>query len=221
MPADALQALACRCARIAWALCLVPLLSAIVCLPAAAQQSPGEPLGSRAGSGPHTTLIVSVRYGAGREPGQAGGGSRSYHTAQRSKIQQLTMLEGSTAYLTHSSVQPYPTIALLPVVGAEYGVVGGLDEQELRTGFTVTPLVQGNEVILDIAVQADRRSQDKGGAIDSTQLQTRVRGALGSWISLSGEGLPAAKAAGVKTYSTAPKSDARDEQIWVRVDRQD
>tara|TARA_R110001592_G_scaffold363398_2_gene687999 strand:- start:66763 stop:67374 length:612 start_codon:yes stop_codon:yes gene_type:complete len=165
-----------------------------------------------------TMLTVSVRYGGARESEQSAVGSRHYQTADRNEIQQLRMLEGDTAYLTRSSEQPYPSIVALPAQGAGYPVVGGLDYRELRTGFTVTPTVQGDEAILDIAVETAQQSQRGAGAIDSTRLQTRVRGALGSWISLRGVGLPAQAGTGKKSYSTAPRAQASDQDIWVRVD---
>ena len=121
-------------------------------------------------------LTVSVRYGGAREPEHSAAGSRHFQTADRSEIQQLRMLEGDTAYLTRSIEQPYPSIVALPAQGAVYPVVGGLDYRELRTGFTVTPTVQGDEAILDIAVETAQQSQRGAGAIDSTRLQTRVRG---------------------------------------------
>jgi len=214
MRAECFRALLPRCARVALGVYLLPLLC-VVASPLAEQPGSNAPVTAQ------PMLIVSVRYGTGGEPGQAGVGSRQYQTADRREVQQLTMLAGGTARLTRSSQQAYPVIALLPAVGAGYGLVGGLDEQPLRTGFTVTPTVQGNEVILDIAVQVAHRSQSDGGAVDSTQLQTRVKGALGSWISLVGEGLSAPAKAGTKSYSTARKKDVSDEDIWVRVDRVD
>lgn len=198
----------------------VALLSAMACSLAVAAAPREEQVGIKSTARSQTMLTVSVRYGEGREPEQGGADSRHYQTEDRSEIQQLRMLEGDTAYLTRSSQQPYPSIVAVPAAGADYALVGGLDYRELRTGFTVAPIVQGDEVILDIAVETAQESQRGAGGIDSTRLQTRVRGALGSWISLRGVGLPAQADAGVKSYSTAPRTHASDDDIWVRVDRE-
>ena len=172
-------------------------------------------------------LLVSVAAGADlairqhaagaadpREPQAAG---RSYQSAPRHLPQQLQVLSGHTAYVGYTRDAPYPVIAAgIDLYGPRALV--GLRERRLQSGFSVTPTLQGERVLLAIGAVREHLARQDNATVESTAVRTTVSGELGQWLRLSGSARPASAAgSGGRIYATGPKRSARERDIWVRV----
>jgi hypothetical protein len=166
------------------------------------------------------SLLVSVRYGGESTTAMTGSKGRHYQTADRNPPRQLRMLEGHTAYLSYGEAIPYPTISVGPDVVLD-DTRYGIEYRELQSSFTVTPRLQGDQVLLEIEVANERRSRQDGGIIDNSALSTVVSGAIGEWIRLAGSAPQEPAGASGKVISTAPKAREAESEVWVRVERLD
>jgi hypothetical protein len=128
-------------------------------------------------------------------PPQPGGGSgiqarnRSYRD-ERDVLQQVRVLDGGNARIQTGTTTPVPVYER---GRTRDGFVGrsGVVGIDTGTGFTVTPRLRGNQVIVDIDQRSSNFSRgldDRFGrdSISGGGLQTQVSGPLGSWIPLGG-----------------------------------
>lgn len=175
-------------------------------------------------------LLVSVRTG-GREQGASKGvsgsgtlstsGSRARVDAHDNQTQNdsnrvasVAVLEGNSAVInTGSSVPIVTTIAA--GAGRRPWAAAQTEYRELTTGFVVTPRLNGDLVILDIAQQAESL---RGGAIQSQRLNTQASGRVGEWLSLGAVNESATtEQRGIATRQYSTRSDERT--VWIKVDR--
>lgn len=141
-------------------------------------------------------------------------GERNVQT-QGSSVSSVQVLAGSSAFIaTGTSV---PIVTSVAVGGGRRPFVAGtIEQRNLQRGFTVTPRVNGDQVILDISQQDERVS---GGGIQSQSLNTQVTGRLGAWMQLGGVSESSSRTdSGVlsRSYSTG----GNELSIWVKVDAQ-
>ncbi len=89
--------------------------------------------------------------------------------------------------------------------------------RDVGQGFYAVPRLNGNQVTLDIAQQADSLNAHGRGNINTQRLSTTVSGRLGEWMELGGSGRQASGSkSGTLNLST---SDARDNRsIWLMVE---
>jgi type II secretory pathway component GspD/PulD (secretin) len=149
-------------------------------------------------------LIVSVRYtghpqGRSTDLGLGGtitnSGSQievragtATRTAEDSSVSSVRVLEGNGAHISSGQSVPTVTAVLWGPRSGRRNVVGGVatDYRELNSGFDVLPRVNGDRVMLDIATQQERAT-DQGQVSTTVQrATTTVAGRLGEWIEIGG-----------------------------------
>jgi type II secretory pathway component GspD/PulD (secretin) len=189
-------------------------------------------------------LFVSVRQGAGgeqqssaasasgtvrtdngsvsvNEPPRDRSGATVHATESSSRVSDgsvasVQVSEGMSAYVATGASVPIVTVA---AVAAVHGprrpwVVGSTEYRDLNSGFKVTPRVNGQQVILDVAQQDERVA---AGTVQSQRLSTQVTGRLGEWIELGGVSDSAsASQSGTMSRQYATRSDSRS--IWIKVE---
>ncbi|MGH8177133.1 MAG: hypothetical protein ACREV5_12810 [Steroidobacter sp.] len=130
-------------------------------------------------------------------------------------ISSVQVLEGGSAFIaTGSSVPIVTTIAAGG--GRRPWAVNSTSYRDLSSGFTVTPRVNGEAVILDIAQQNEGVSR---GQIETQRLTTQISARLGEWVPLGGVSESStSRSSGVLNRSHATRSDERS--IWVKVEAQ-
>ncbi|HEY0684001.1 MAG TPA: secretin N-terminal domain-containing protein [Steroidobacter sp.] len=141
-------------------------------------------------------------------------GERTLQT-QNSSVSSVSVLEGNSAFIATGTSVPIVT-AVAVGGGRRPFVAGAIEHRDLQRGFTVTPRVAGDQVILDISQQDERVS---GGGIQSQSLNTQVMGRLGTWIQLGSVSESSSRTdRGIlsRNYSTG----ANELAIWVKVDPQ-
>ncbi len=94
--------------------------------------------------------------------------------------QSLRVLEGREASFFIGQTLPTVLHQRLP----DGRIVETVHLQEARTGFTVRPQLQGDQVRLDISPRQDRSAAD--GSIEIQSATTTVTSPLGEWIDLTG-----------------------------------
>ena len=208
------------------------LIATTTISPLAALAAPREPLHEQ--NSPAIELLVSVRSGKdmAADRGAAAGPvdnpqgstqpSRIYKTPSRAKTQQVRVLEGHDAYISHSESVPYPSVLSDNYPDRVYPILA-LEYRELKRGFAVRPYFSGSQLLLDISASSDRWSQRGGSVIDGTVIKTTIRAEMGQWIRLGGtdetdktdKGKP-----GIYQLHKSTK-DNRENEIWVRVERID
>ena len=141
-------------------------------------------------------------------------GERNLQT-QNSSVSSVLVLEGNSAFIATGTSVPIVT-AVAVGGGRRPFVAGTIEQRNLQRGFTVTPRVAGEQVILEISQQDERVA---GGNIQSQSLNTQVAGRLGSWIQLGGVSESSSStSSGIlsRSYSTG----GSDLAVWVKVDPQ-
>ncbi|MBL8271943.1 secretin N-terminal domain-containing protein [Steroidobacter sp.] len=139
-------------------------------------------------------------------------GERNVQT-QGASVSSVQVLAGSSAFIATGTSVPIVT-AVAVGGGRRPFVAGTIEQRNLQRGFTVTPRVNGDQVILDISQQDERVT---GGGIQSQSLNTQVTGRLGSWMQLGGVSESSSQTNnGVlsRSYSTG----SNELSIWVKVD---
>lgn len=127
-------------------------------------------------------------------------------------------LEGQPAFIETGQDIPYPysNTTITP-----YGVTSnsGIDYQNVSSGFYVTPRVQGDHVVLEVAPRLERVDPYGSGAIDSRATNTTVSGRLGEWIPLGGA---STANGGVDSELLARTRRQGDNSytVWIKVDEQ-
>ena len=177
-------------------------------------------------------LLVSVRNASGQQierEGASVSGTLSTEGAharvdahdtasQRSRdgIASVAVLEGNSAMINNG--------ASIPIVTAVAGgggrrrewIAAQTEYRDLANGFVVTPRVNGERVVLDIAQRAQKA---RNGVIENQELQTQASGRLGEWLSLGGVAESSTSTQrGIGTRQYATQSDQRS--IWIKVELQ-
>lgn len=175
-------------------------------------------------------LLVSVRTGArdqGKDSGVSASGALSTSGARgridahdrqtqndSNRVASVAVLEGNAALInTGASVPIVTTIAA--GAGRRPWAAVETEYRDLATGFVVTPRLNGDGVILDIAQQAE---SVRGGTIQSQRLNTQVSGRVGEWLSLgSVDESVSTEQRGIATRQYSTRSNERT--VWIKVER--
>ncbi|MDX9707994.1 MAG: secretin N-terminal domain-containing protein [Trichloromonas sp.] len=148
-------------------------------------------------------------------PGRVGieEGGRTLGNRSRSTEQFVQVLDGETALIEVGERRPYARIRAY-VGGHRRGVVEVTDFQDLAEGFLVRPNLQGEGVVLDISPYQSM-SEDTG-AIDFSQLATRVEAPFDEWIDLGGhlEGNSVGDKAG-----NVLRAGGDQRHLWIKISR--
>lgn len=137
------------------------------------------------------------------------------HTAADA-VSSVRLIEGGSAFISTGTSVPMVTAVFTRGDRKRVDTGAALEYHDVTSGFSVTPRVNGDRVVLEI----DQQSQQlEGGAIRSQSLGTQVSGALGEWIELGGVmESENSRERGVASGRYATNSDART--VWVKVDAQ-
>ena len=148
-------------------------------------------------------------------PGRVGieEGDRTLGNRNRSTEQFVQVLDGETALIEVGQRRPYARIRAY-VGGHRRGVVEVTDFQDLAEGFLVRPNLQGEGVVLDISPYQSTPADT--GAIDFSQLTTRVEAPFDEWIDLGGhlEGNSVGDNAGNVLRATGGQR-----HLWIKISR--
>lgn len=174
-------------------------------------------------------FLVSVRRATQQEIQQeqaaaaarvgSGGGSVTLSTNQSRSlregngVQSVQVLEGSSAFIATGSSVPMITSA---VVGGGRRPVAGVttEYRNISSGFTVTPRLAGEQVLLQIEQQAQRRGNN--GEVQTQSLSTQVTGKLDEWLRLGGvEETAQSQSGGIASGSYSTRSS--EQTIWIKV----
>ena len=110
--------------------------------------------------------------------------------------------------------QPYVDLTTTPYGDA---VTRGIDYQQILSGMYVTPRLQGDRVVLDVAPQLERLDAAGSGAITTHSSQTTVSGRLGEWIPLGGANLTSSGDDAELLARTRRHGD-NSYAVWIKVE---
>lgn len=160
--------------------------------------------------------------------------ARVYNTQSRVKTRQVRVLDGNTALISQSKSELYATAlgGIGPYGGHRYGGhrYDGhryleLEYRDLQQGFTVRPQLVEDQLLLEISAVNERRSDERGGVLESTEIETTIRATPGQWIRLGGSdelgGSNTFQSTGDSTYRSTSSPVDEEDEIWVRVERLD
>lgn len=122
--------------------------------------------------------------------------------------QTVRTMEGVPAQIKAGNVYPRQNFSL-------YGYPTTTDYSEATTGFTVTPRLAGQQVILSISPWSDRLNGR--GQIETQDAQSTIRVNLGEWVELGGVGENSTNS----TFVTTHQTNKSQMHILVKVDRAD
>lgn len=123
--------------------------------------------------------------------------------------------EGGAAYI--ATGESVPVISTVMMGGGRRPwLAAGVEYRDLDNGFMVTPRLNGQRVILDIAQRSERRG-DSAAQLDLQSLETQVTGQLGEWLALGAVNESAVRRDDGLTGRRYSTKDAALE-IWVKVD---
>jgi hypothetical protein len=158
-------------------------------------------------------------------------GERNLQT-QNSSVSSVQVLEGNAAFIATGSSVPIVTSVAVGGGSCWAGmpecrgrrdaqdrppfVAGTIEHRNLQRGFTVTPRVNGDQVIMEISQQDERVA---GGGIQSQSLNTQVIGRLGTWMQLGGVSESSTRTDS-GTLSRNYSTGANELSIWVKVEAQ-
>ncbi|MGH8595436.1 MAG: secretin N-terminal domain-containing protein [Gammaproteobacteria bacterium] len=143
-------------------------------------------------------------------------GTRTRSEGDESQLHTVVGMEGAPAYIATGHEFPYPYYR---ETHTPYGaqVSTGIAYQQLSSGLYVTPHLQGDRVVLDIAPQLERTDAYGSGTIESHGAATTVGGRLGEWIEIGGTHTASG---GIDTELLARTRRQGDNSytVWVKVE---
>ena len=169
-------------------------------LAAAATLRTGSAAGS-SGEAPARRSGVTVRATDDSVHGQVGG------------VSSVQVIEGSSAFIaTGASVPIVTTIAA--GAGRRPWAASATSYRDVASGFMVTPRVNGDIAIVEIAQQQEGVHR---GQVETQRLTTQLSARLGEWVRLGGVSESAStQERGILSRTRKTRSD--DLSLWVRVE---
>ncbi len=170
-----------------------------------------------------------IEIGNGKESDDGAGGRITYSTTggsvsvagtgtQRSlrdsPIHMVRVAEGNEAYIETGERIPYFTGAAW---NGRRAFAGGVEYENVVTGFYVLPRVRGDNVVLEVSPFKSSRSDTGRGNIDTQSANTTVTGRVGEWLLIGGvtEQVERADSAIGTTYATR---GGRNSGIWIKAE---
>ena len=129
-------------------------------------------------------------------------------------VASVNVIEGNAAFI--ATGESVPVVSSVVIRGGNRPRVGmSSSYRDLSSGFTVTPRLAGEQVVLTIEQQAEQRAAD-GNGVQTQRLSTQVSGKLGEWLPLGGVSESARnQSTGIASGRLTTRSD--ETQVWVRV----
>ena len=150
-------------------------------------------------------------------------GSVTYRT-QRTRTQEdstnthfVLGMEGQPAFIATGHQIPQPSQESATPYGGT--VKSGIHYQPVSSGLYVTPRLEGDRVVLEVAPQLERTDPYGSGAIETHRAQTTVSGRLGEWISVGGANIASGGHDAELLARTRRQSD-NSYSIWIKVEEQ-
>jgi type II secretory pathway component GspD/PulD (secretin) len=157
-------------------------------------------------------LRVSVRRGSRQDIDAESASGSVVIGADGSRA---TIRATNSAFIATGSSVPIVT-AVAAGGGRRPFVAGTTSYRDISSGFTVTPRIAGEQVVLEISQQAQRLDSNNRD-VQTQSLSTQVSGRLGEWIQLGGiSESSSSTSGGILSHSYSTQSDAQS--VWVRVD---
>lgn len=137
-------------------------------------------------------------------------------TASDSVAQRITVADGGTAWISTgtSTLVPQRTVARTPagVVVQESSV-----ERNYDTGFSVSPRLNGENVVLEISAGRSVPVAGTRGTADTGRVATTVSGRLGEWIEVGSTNVSQSETrSGVMARSA--DAAALEKRVWLKVE---
>lgn len=169
---------------------------------------------------------ASVGVGSRRADGGAAGGSITYGTRggsaslsgtstrlrlADSPLHQVRVTEGSAAYIE--------TGARIPIFSGSHwiapdAVAGGIEYEDVVTGFYVLPRVHGDSVTLEVS---PFRNALRGGDIARQSASSTLSGRIGEWLFVGGVSEQRRRSqSGIGSYNSTQSRNS--DGIWIRAD---
>jgi hypothetical protein len=168
---------------------------------------------------PPKRLLITLRQNGGESATQSDGTARVLRTQRRDRDetdQQLRVEEGHWAAVDMTLRVPVVE-QFVDVTGGRGQVLNTINYKDLSTGFSVRALVNGDQVLVDIASRKAVQDPNLGGAFKTQTAQTTVSGKLGTWLEIGGD----VTAAAGNTHSPLSTADRRamvQQHILVKVE---
>lgn len=143
---------------------------------------------------------------------------RTYGTSSRdtaASTQQIQVLEGHTALIRTSQLVPMGKKQLRSS-GQVESIVG---QQDVSSGFKVTPRLNGDTVLLEIMPFSSDQASTGGGVINQQQAFTTVSTKLGQWFEIASTSASSQQNGRQAVYKTHER-DQQQRQILIRVTEQ-
>ncbi|MFU8787919.1 MAG: secretin N-terminal domain-containing protein [Methylobacter sp.] len=159
------------------------------------------------------TVVQSQQATADKLNAIASTGMRGYVYQTQDKqadenTQTIRTLEGVPAYIKAGNIYAQQNFS-----GYGYPVV--TEQTEATTGFSVTPQLVGQQVMLSVSPWSDKMNRQ--GHIETQNAQSTLRINLGEWVELGGTGEIRSDSTRVNRRQTADKRT----RILIKVDRVD
>ncbi len=153
---------------------------------------------------------------------EAGQGSVSYRTTHTqtqddsANTHFVLGMDGQPAFIATGQQipQPYYEATATPYGGT---VNSGIDYQQVTSGVYVTPRLQGDRVVLEVAPRLERIDAAGSGAITTQGAQTTVSGRVGEWIPLGGANVTSGGNDAELLARTRRRSD-HSYATWIKVE---
>ena len=126
------------------------------------------------------------KKGAARQTSIGGHLYQSSGSEQDQNTQFIQTLEGQAAHIQFGQQVPYPE-TVISAGNTIVMTVPGTQFQDVTTGFTVVPTLNGDSVRLKISPWARKLSTLNDGTMETQETVTTVRTALGEWVRLGGQ----------------------------------
>jgi type II secretory pathway component GspD/PulD (secretin) len=163
-------------------------------------------------TGEREGVVVEGKSGRGTVRGRIS--DRESHSDEMN-TQVVTTLEGNPATIYIGQQIPF-TITENFRTGNRNNQFESTEFKDVRTGFRVLPRIRGDQVILEISPQ---QSRIINGNIETTGLNTVIRGRLGEWIELGGLSQNRDEQ-GSEIASRNTSSQIEKRSVFLRVDEQ-
>ena len=134
-------------------------------------------------------------------------------------VHQLRITEGAQGYIQTGESIPYFSGGYWRQGrgNRHHGIVGGMEYKAVMTGFYVTPRVQGELVNMTVSPYKQGRSQQQGGAIETSGASTQITGPLGQWLLIGGVTEQAQKEHHDMTKVISTRGE-EDRGIWIKAE---
>ena len=129
---------------------------------------------------------ASYREGDVRSTGQG----HFYQTDSREtggQTQRVQTLDGQSAQVSFGEQVALPQASYAYAYGGQAMVSQGIQYRETSTGFTVTPRLSGDQVVIDVAPWSERISRLGVGTLETGSVHTQLRINLGQWVEIGGQ----------------------------------